>query len=66
MLSIPTTEGALMATHGDLDAAKLDAMVALLKSVEEAAKTNKSGPGYDGMLKTALAYRYIAGGEQPS
>lgn len=55
-----------MATAGDLEQAKLDAMVALLKSVEEMAGTHKSSPGYDHMLQTALAYRYIAGGAQPS
>lgn len=55
-----------MATQEDLDAAKLDTMVALLKSVEEMAGAHKSSPGYDHMLQTALAFRYVAGGEQPS
>lgn len=54
-----------MATQEDLDTAKLDAMVALLESIEGMAKADKSLPGYDSMLKTALAYRYVAGGEQP-
>lgn len=65
-VEVPTTKGASVATEDEFNDAKNDAMLALLKRIEELANANTTTTGYDAMVKTALAFRYIAGGEQPS
>lgn len=55
-----------MATEDEFNDAKNDTMVALLKNVERLANLeSKSAVTYDSMMKAALAFRHIAGGEQP-
>ena len=51
-----------MATQDDLNEKKTDAMVALLKKVESLSTNAAAGMGtYDAILKTAQAYRQVAG-----
>jgi len=55
-----------MATQDDLNQKKTDALVALLTRVETLSAKPAQGQGtYDALLKTAQAYRQVAGGEQP-